>query len=108
MEALPAEELQRFLYSCSHERRSPTTQRVIDAASYGWIQRFIHGCGEDGGVHLPDGWSETAGANPMQLSEYFKRVAIRLRGTGSFDYATDLQAFYATLAEERQVPWPIS
>ncbi len=107
-ETLPPDELQRFLYACSHERRSPTTQRIIDGASYGWIHRFIRSNSEDGGgVAVDDNWREPYDADPVQLSEYFKRVAIRLRNTGAFDYATDLQAHFAILAEERAMPWPL-
>lgn len=108
-ESLPPDELQRFLYACSHERRSPTTQRIIDGASYGWIHMFIRSNSEDaGGDMLGDGWLEPYDADAIQLSEYFKRVAIRLRNTGAFDYATDLQAHFAILAEERAMPWPLN
>ncbi len=107
-DALPTEEMQRFMYACSHERRSPTTQKIIDGGSYGWIHLFIRSNSEDGGRDvLGATWYEPYDANPMQISEYFRRVAIRLRNTGACDYATDLQAHFAILAEERAVPWPV-
>ncbi len=105
--ALPPEELQRFMYACSHERRSPTTQRVIDGSSYGWIHQFIRSNSEDGGGDvLGETWLEPYDADATQLSAYFMRVAIRLHNTGAFDYANDLQAHFAILAEERDIPWP--
>jgi len=105
--ALPPEELQRFIYACSHERRSPTTHLVIDGSSYGWVHLFIRSNSEDGGGDvLGDQWFEPTDADPTKLGEFFKRVAIRLRNTGAHDYATALQVHFEEQAEARQLPWP--
>jgi hypothetical protein len=106
-DALAPDELQRFMYACSHERRSHTTQRLIDAASYGWVHRFIRSHGEDAQLPQPgDEWLEPHDADPAKLSAYFGRVAIRLRETGAFEYATSLEAYFDDMAEAYQVPWP--
>lgn len=103
--ALAPEELQRFMYACSHERRSPTTQRLIDASSYGWVHFFIRSHGEDATeTSRPDDWLEPHDANPAKLSDFFGRVAIRLRDTGAHDYAKMLERYFEQLAEERE-PW---
>jgi hypothetical protein len=103
--ALAPEELQRFMYACSHERRSPTTQRLIDASSYGWVHFFIRSHGEDATeTSRPDDWLEPHDANPAKLSDFFGRVAIRLRDTGAHDYAKMLEQYFEQLAEERE-PW---
>jgi len=105
--ALPPEELERFMYACSHERRSPTTHRVIDGSSYGWIHLFIRSNSEDGGGDvLGDHWLEPTDADPSKLADYFKRVALRVRNTGAYDYATSLQTHFEEQAEARQMPWP--
>ncbi|MGA8039152.1 MAG: hypothetical protein WCA93_03495 [Acidimicrobiia bacterium] len=106
-EALAPEELQRFMYACSHERRSPTTQRLIDASSYGWIHFFIRSHGENATeTPRPDDWLEPHDADPAKLSEFFKRVGIRLRDTDAHEYATSLEQYFHQLADERDMPWP--
>jgi hypothetical protein len=106
-DALGSDELQRFMYACSHERRSPTTHRLIDAASYGWIHMFIRRYGTDAPPPEPGlGWLDPHDADPAKLSDYFGRVAIRLRSTGAFDYATSLENHFRELADNQQLPWP--
>jgi hypothetical protein len=106
-DALAPEDLQRFMYACSHERRSPTTQRLIDAASYGWIHMFIRSHGEDAPPPQPgDGWLDTHDADPAKLAAYFGRVAIRLRNTGAIEYAKSLESHFHAVAEKLQMPWP--
>jgi hypothetical protein len=98
-EVLNPDDLQRFMYACSHERHSPTTHRMIDAASYGWIHQFIRSHGENASV--PDAglrWLDPHDADPQKLSDYFGRVAIRLRSTGAFEYATSLQDHFQEVA----------
>jgi hypothetical protein len=105
--ALASEELQRFIYACSHERRSPTTQRLIDASSYGWIHLFIRTNGEDAPVPEPgDAWLDPHDADPAKLEGFFGRVAIRLRDTPAFDYTTSLEQHFHELVEAREMPWP--
>lgn len=105
-EALTAEDLQRFVYACAHERHSPTTRRVVDAASYGWVHRFVHDH-EDHPDAQPDreDWLDHHDADPGQLSRYFGRVAVRLRGTGAHDYAGELERHFHQLADKEQL-WP--
>jgi hypothetical protein len=106
-DALGPEELQRFMYACSHERRSPTTHRLIDAASYGWIHMFIRSHGEDAPPASPGpGWLDPHDADPAKLGAFFGRVAIRLRSTGAFEYATSLEKHFLGVAETIQIPWP--
>ncbi len=98
-DALSPDELQRFMYACSHERRSPTTHRMIDAASYGWIHQFIRSHGEATSASEPDPrWLDPHDADPQKLSDYFGRVAIRLRSTGAFQYAVSLQEHFQEVA----------
>ncbi|MGH8873335.1 MAG: hypothetical protein ACRDWS_15340 [Acidimicrobiia bacterium] len=104
-DALSPEELQRFVYACSHERHSPTTHRMIDAASYGWIHVFIRNNGEEAPAEAPSAdWLDLHDADPAKLEGFFGRVAIRLRNTGAFDYATSLQEYFHGLAETHQFP----
>jgi hypothetical protein len=104
--ALGPDDLQRFIYACSHERRSHTTQRLIDAASYGWIHMFIRHHGEEARPREPgDDWLAPHDADPAKIAAYFGRVAIRLRNTGAFDYATSLETYFDALAEAYHVPW---
>jgi hypothetical protein len=106
-EALSPEDLQRFMYACSHERRSPTTHRLIDASTYGWIHLFIRANDEEAGVADPgDDWLDPHDADPAKLEGYFGRVAIRVRNTGAYDYATSLQTHFREVADDRQLPWP--
>jgi len=106
-EALSPEDLQRFIYACSHERRSPITHRLVDAVSYGWIHLFIRTHGEEGEVIQPGAdWLDAHDADPAKLEAYFGRVAIRLRNTGAYDYATALQSHFGEESEARQLPWP--
>ncbi|MGH8912994.1 MAG: hypothetical protein ACRDZM_00570 [Acidimicrobiia bacterium] len=94
-DALGPEELQRFIYACSHERHSPTTHRLIDAASYGWIHRFIRSLGEDAPpTPAGPGWLDPHDADPVKLGHFFGRVATRLRSTRAFDYATSLEKHF--------------
>lgn len=95
------------MYACSHELRSPTTHRLIDASTYGWIHLFIrdHG-GEDGAAETGEGWIDPHDADPAKLAAYFGRVAIRVRDTEAHDYAVSLQSHFDAVAEERQPPWP--
>ncbi|HEY4606869.1 MAG TPA: hypothetical protein VIH55_04395 [Acidimicrobiia bacterium] len=107
-DALAPEDLQRFIYACSHERRSPTTHRLIDAASYGWIHMFIRNHGEDAPPQEPGpAWLDPHDADPQKLGDFFGRVAIRLRSTGAFDYATLLERHFHELAAEQELPWPL-
>jgi hypothetical protein len=106
-DALPPDDLERFMYACAHERRSPTTQRLIDAASYGWIHMFIRSHGDE--ASPPEsglGWLDPHDADPAKLAGYFGRVAIRLRSTGAHDYAQILEKHFLGVAEEYQMPWP--
>ena len=106
-EALSPEALQRFMYACSHERRSPTTHRLTDASTYGWIHLFIRENGEEGGAMDGGGdWLDPLDADPAKLAAYFGRVSIRVRNTGALDYATSLQDHFEEIAGERQLPWP--
>lgn len=95
-EVLGTDELERFLHTCSRERHSPTTQRVIDAASYGWIQRFIRQ--QTDGTGGPD-WLEPGDALPDRLSDFFARVAIRIGGRESGEYAALLSEYLHTRYE---------
>jgi hypothetical protein len=106
-EALGPEELDRVMYACSHERRSPTTHRVIDAASYGWIHRFIRSHGE-GAQPLEPGytWLDPHDADPAKLGDFFGRVALRLRNTGAHEYATSLERHFHDVGEAIKAPWP--
>jgi hypothetical protein len=105
--ALSPDELQRFMYACSHERRSPTTQRLIDASSYGWIHFFIRSHGEEAELHpLADDWLAPHDASPRKLQEYFGRVAIRLRDTGAHEYASELEAYFREIADALE-SWPL-
>lgn len=98
-EALSPDELQRFMYACSHERHSPTTHRMIDAASYGWIHQFIRSHGDGASTADPGlRWLDPHDADPQKLGDYFGRVAIRLRSTGAFDYSTSLQEHFLEVA----------
>ena len=81
---LGPDELERFLHTCSRERHSPTTQRVIDAASYGWIHRFIR---QHTDGTADETWLEPGDALPDRLSDFFARVAIRLGGREGGEYA---------------------
>jgi hypothetical protein len=108
-DALEPDELQRFMYACSHERHSPTTHRQIDAASYGWIHMFIRSHGE-GAPPTPPGhaWLDPHDADPTKLGDFFGRVALRLRNTGAFEYAKSLQEHFHAVGETLQMPWPPS
>ena len=77
---LEPDELERFLHTCSRERKSPTTQRVIDAASYGWLNRFIRNV-ESG--QMGNDWLAFSDALPDRISDFFARVAIRSGGKPS-------------------------
>lgn len=105
-DALEPHDYQRFMYACAHERRSPSTQRLIDAASYGWVYRFIHDFGEE--ATMPpapgNGWLDVHDASPRKLSEYFGRVSIRVRNTGAFDYAASLEGYFDGVARSREHP----
>lgn len=105
-EALGPEDLQRFVYACAHERHSPTTRRVIDAASYGWVHRFVHDHEDhpDARPDRPD-WLDPHDADPDRISQYFGRVALRLRDTAAHEYAAELERYFQHLAERRR-PWP--
>jgi hypothetical protein len=106
-EALSPDHLQRFMYACSHERHAPTTQRLIDASTYGWIHLFIRDHGEEGGAaETGEGWLDPRDADPAKLAAYFGRVAIRVGDTGAHDYAISLQNHFDAVAEELQPPWP--
>lgn len=107
-DALEQDDYQRFMYACAHERRSPSTQRLIDAASYGWVYQFIHLFDEDAAPPEPgEAWLDPHDANPRMLAEYFGRVGLRLRQhPGAFQYSADLEAHFRRLAEARQFPRP--
>lgn len=95
-DALEPAEYQRFMYACSHERHSPTTRRLIDASSYGWVYRFIQTFSEDA-PHPPapgDAWLDIHDATARKLGEFFGRVSIRVRHTPAFDYAAALEKHY--------------
>lgn len=103
---LGQEDLQRFMYACAHERHSPSTQRLIDAASYGWVYTFIHSFGDEADTTPGpgDSWLDPHDANPRKLSEYFGRVGLRLRQhPAAFDYATVLEANFHDLADSREI-----
>ena len=100
--ALDPDDLQRFMYACSHERRSPTTHRMIDAASYGWIHQFIRSQGEGEVAASDPRWLDPHDADPQKLSDYFGRVAIRLRSTGAYNYAVSLQDHFREVARAFQ------
>lgn len=91
------------MYACAHERRSPSTQRLIDASSYGWVYRFIQDHGvEAQAPHDGADWLESYDASPRKLGEYFKRVALRLRHTEAFDYAASLEKHFTELADSKE------
>lgn len=95
------------MYACSHERRSPTTHRLVDASTYGWIHLFIRDQGEEGVRAEPgEGWLDPHDADPAKLAAYFGRVAIRLRDTGAHDYAVLLQSHFHSVAEDWRPPRP--
>lgn len=102
-QALEPEDLQRFYYACAHERRSPMTMRMIDAASYGWIHLFIQT--QDVSDQSNPEWASPGTADPRKLEGFFERVAIRLRETSGHDYARRLEAHYKEIADSTEV-WP--
>jgi len=78
---------------------------LIDAASYGWIYKFIHDY-DDEADHPPppgDSWLQPHTADPRKLSEFFGRVAIRVRETPGQPYATELRDYYIEMANEREL-----
>jgi hypothetical protein len=96
-EALGPEELQRFLHNCSRERRSPTTQRIIDGASYTWIHNFIRAHGEE--PTRPDSeWLDPGLAYAHQLGGFFSRVATRIGDRPAGSYAARLSHHFESLA----------
>ena len=103
-EALSPEELQRFLHRCSRERRSPTTQRIIDAASYGWIHRFILSH-TDGPPVSNEAWLDPEDAHADKLGEFFSRVAIRGGDQPAGEYAKTLAGYFEALSKSLQ-EWP--
>lgn len=105
-EALAPQDLQRFYYACAHERRSPMTMRMIDAASYGWIHLFIHAHDEGAPSDTGRDWADPGTADPRKIEGFFERVAIRLRGTPGHDLARALEAHYKELADARE-SWPV-
>lgn len=105
-EALDPDSYQRFMYACAHERRSPSTQRLIDAASYGWVYRFIQENGVESDASPEGDWLELHDATPRKLAEYFNRVGLRLRHTEVFDYAASLEKYFAEIADAREYRGP--
>ena len=103
-EALSSEELQRFLRGCSRERRSPTTRRIIDASSYGWIHRFIL-AQTDGPPVSTEAWLNPGDAYPDKLGGFFSRVATRIGDNPASQYAGTLAAYFEALSESLQ-QWP--
>lgn len=104
-DALDADSYQRFMYACAHERRSPSTQSLIDAASYGWVYRFIQENGVESETSPEGDWLEPHDATPRKLAEYFKRVGLRLRHTeAAFDYATSLEKHFTEIADSKEYP----
>ncbi len=101
--ALEPDEYQRFLYACAHERRSPSTHRGVDAAAAGWIYDFVHSR-DDNRSELPEDWLEPLGPNPRMIGSYFGRVAIRLRRTDAFEYASALENHFHEIADTRGLP----
>lgn len=93
------------MHACAHKRHSPTTRKLIDAASYGWIYRFIHDFGDEAETPPPTGhaWLDTHSADPRKIGEFLGRVAIRLRETPGHLYATELKNYYIELADDRDV-----
>jgi hypothetical protein len=104
-DVLDEDELERFTHSCSHERRSPTTQRIIDAASYGWIHHFIRFCAGEGPAPGHPDWLDPGTAYPDKLAAYFSRVATRLHDRPSGEYAMELSRYFDELAASMQA-WP--
>lgn len=105
-EALDPDSYQRFMYACAHERRSPSTRRLIDAASYGWVYRFIQENGVESEAPPEGDWLEPHDATPRKLAEYFNRVGLRLRNTEAFDYAVSLEKYFADIADAREYRGP--
>lgn len=97
-QALGPEELQRFIESCSREKRSPITHKTIDAISYGWLQRFIS-------EHLdsPDRitapWPPPPEVNQVALAGFFSRVMQRTREGPAREYADRLAAHFDEATE---------
>lgn len=105
--ALTADEHRRFIYACSHERHSPSTKRLIDAPSYEWIYQFIQNHGEEAPpIPAETDWLDPGDADPQKLSDYFGRVAIRLRNPETHDYATTLEKHFEGLADIVESPSP--
>lgn len=104
-DALEPVEYQRFMYACSHERHSPTARRLIDASSYGWVYQFIQTFSEDaaGPPDPGEGWLDPHDASPRKLGEFFGRVSIRLRRTGAFDYAAQLEKYFHDEADAKEL-----
>ncbi len=105
-EALNPEELQRFLDACSQERRSPTTQRTIDGASYTWIHNFIRTHSDEAPGSTGD-WLDLGVAHPDQLGSFFSRVATRAGHKPAGGYAAQLGEYFEVLNESLQ-EWPES
>lgn len=92
-QVLGEDELQRFIESCSRERRSPITHKTIDAISYGWLQRFIS-------EHLdsPDQvtapWPPPSDVDQVALAGFFARVMQRTREGAARSYAERLAGHF--------------
>lgn len=105
-DALPAEDLDRFVQSCSRERRSPLTHKTMDATSYAWVHRFIQAYSEDPThAHPESQWLAPTEAHPKALSGFFERVGHRIRRGEARDYALALAGYFHDL-DERLYGWP--
>lgn len=104
-DGLEPTEYQRFMYACSHERHSPTTRRLIDASSYGWVYRFVQTFSEDAAAPPPagDDWLEVHDASARMLGEYFGRVSIRVRNSPGFEYAASLEKHFHEIADAKEL-----
>jgi len=97
-QVLGAEELQRFIESCSREKRSPITHKTMDAISYGWLQRFIS-------EHLdsPDGtsahWPPPPEVDEIALAGFFSRVMQRTREGPARTYSEKLAGHFDEASE---------
>ena len=79
-------------------RRSPTTQRIIDGASYTWIHNFILAHTDEESPSTED-WLGSGVANPQQLSGFFSRVATRVGDNPAGAYASQLGEYFESVEQ---------
>lgn len=97
-QVLGTEELQRFIESCSREKRSPITHKTMDAMSYGWLERFIreHLDSED---IVSATWPPPPEIDQIALAGFFSRVMQRTREGAARGYAERLASHFDEASE---------